>query len=157
MSLNWQMPENSSKNVLAYKTRYKGKEDETMHPILHRLIFLTMRLCADLDGSEKDKQDVKRRMDYIRLTDPELVTLGFGSEANQVEVWDGEKWVGFVEHFKPTKRFNQDGKMVSWEVVITDEWIDKYWGLSTNADRKTFTKWFTHYNKVVLDVMERNR
>jgi hypothetical protein len=156
MSLNWQASDNTSESLLTYKTRFKGKEDESQHPVLHRLIFLTMTLKADLDGNEKHKADVKKRVAYINLTNSDLTTLTFGEEADKVEVWDGEKWVGFVEHFKPKKRFDQDGSISGWQVVINDKWVDKYWGLSTNADRETFSKWFKSFNESTLRIMERN-
>jgi hypothetical protein len=155
MSLNWQMPENSSETLLTYKTRYDGKEQETMHPVLHRLIFLTMTLCADLDGNEKAKEDVKKRVAYITRTSPDLTTLGFGSEACNVEVWNGDKWVPFIECFAPTPRFDNEGKVDGFDVVIDNKWVDLYWGLSTNASPKPFKKWFSDYNKRTLEMMER--
>lgn len=154
MSLNWQMPKNSSEQILGYKTRYEGKEDETQHPVLHRLIFLTMTLNADLDGNEKAKADVKKRVQYISRVSPDLITLGFGKDAEKGEVWGGNKWVPFREYFKPTPRFN-NGVQDGWEIKIDSYWIDTYWGLSTNADRKPFKKWFADFNKRTLEMMER--
>ena len=145
------MPENSSKQVLAYKTRYNGKEQETMHPVLHRLIFLTMTLCADLTGNDKAKADVKKRIAYITRTSPDLTTLNFGEDANKVEVWNGTEWVNFVNQFNPTERITRVGEIDGFDVVINDEWVDRYWGLSTNASRKPFKKWFADFNKQVLE------
>jgi hypothetical protein len=155
MSLNWTMPENSSDVILKYKYRYKGKEHEMMHPVLHRLIFLTMTLCIDLDGNEKHKADVCRRIDYIKKVQPDLVTLSWGSEAKDIEVWNGESWINFIKLFNPNPRFNDKGKVAGLEVVIDRKWINIYWGLSTNASPKSFKKWFNFFNKRTLEMMER--
>lgn len=155
MSLNWQLPENSSEALFAYKYRYEGEETEEMHPILHRLIFLTMTLCADLTGGDKAKADVKKRVNYITRTSPDLTTLTFGEDAEKCEVLVGGKWTPFRDAFNPSPRFDKDGKVNGWSIVINDEVIDRYWGLSTNADRKPFNAWFTHFNKRTLELMER--
>lgn len=157
MSLNWQMPENSSETILGYKTRFNGKEDEGQHPVLHRLIFLTMTLCADLTGNEKAKADVKKRVAYITRVEPDLTTLTFGEEAHLGEVWDGSRWVGFLEFFNPKPRYCPKGKLSGWQVVVNDKWVDLYWGLSTNASRKPFKKWFSDFNKRTLELMESGR
>lgn len=151
------MPENSSENLLAYKYRFKGKETEEMNPILHRLIFLTMTLCSDLDGDEKKKEDVKKRIAYINRTNPDLTTLTFGESAHECEIWNGEMWVAFNVYFNPKPRFDSNGKIDGWQVVINSTTIDQYWGLSTNADTKPFKKWFTHFNQRTLEIMERGR
>lgn len=123
--------------------------------MLYRLIFLTMALNADLDGDEKAKADVKRRVKYISVASPDLITLGFGRDADKGEVWDGEKWISFVEYFKPSRRFSSEGNQTGWNVRIDDKWIDTYWGLSTNADRKPFKKWFVDFNQRTLEMMDR--
>ena len=154
MSLDWTVPENISDQLRYYKYRYKGKErEEEMHPVLHRLIFLTMTLCADLSGTDKDKADVKKRIAYITKTSRDLVAISWGGEARDVEVWNGDKWVPFIEYFNPTPQFNDEGKVEGLEVVINDKWIDLYWGLTTNASPKPFKQWFTFFNKRVLEMM----
>lgn len=155
MSLNWQMPENSSESLLAYKYRHKGEETEEMHPILHRLVFLTMTLGGDLTGGDKAKQDIKRRVAYITRVSPDLTTLTFGEEADKCEVMVDGKWVPFRDAFNPKPRFDNDGKVSGWQVVVDAKWIDLYWGLSTNADRKPFLKWFNGFNKRTLELMDR--
>lgn len=146
------MPENSSESLLAYKLRHKGVEHKEMNPILHRLVFLTMTLCADLT---KDKADVKKRVAYINRVSPDLTTLTFGAEASECEIWNGTEWVGFVAHYKPKPRFDDNGKVDGWQVVINADTVEAYWGLSTNASRKPFKKWFNDFNKRTLEMMER--
>lgn len=157
MSLNWQMPENTSETLLRYKTRYKGVEQkEMMHPVLHQLIFLTMTLGGDLTGNEMAKADIKKRVAYIAKVQPELITLNFGDEADKCDVWNGKEWMNFTLHFEAKPRYSStQGGIDGWQVVINDKWIDLYWGLSTNADRRPFTKWFNHFNKRTLEMMER--
>jgi hypothetical protein len=156
MSLNWQLPENFSENLLGYKSRYKGKEQpESQHPVLHHLIFLTMTLGGDLTGNDKAKADIKKRVAYIARVEPRLVTIQFGAEADKCEIWDGDKWVNFLTLFNPDPVIEQGGKISGWKFIIDDEWIDLYWGLSTNADRKPFRKWFNNFNKRTLEMLER--
>ena len=162
MSLNWNLPETFSEKKLGYKYRYKGKETDEMNPILHRLIFLTMTLGGDLTGGEKAKADIKKRVAYITRTSPDLTTLSFGEEAQECQVWNGDEWVSFFSYYNPTARYKKNAngnvkELAGWDVIIDDNWIDFYWGLSTNADRKSFTKWFNHFNKKTLELMERGR
>jgi hypothetical protein len=153
MSLNWNAS-TLSENLLRYKTRYNGTEDEDMSPVLHRLIFLTMTLCEDLSGKQGKKADVKKRIAYIAKVSPDLITLSFGDEAPKGEVWNGTEWVPFLDYWKPKTRYH-NGKVDGYDVTITAETIDLYWGLSTNASRKTFSKWFKDFNKRTLELMGR--
>jgi hypothetical protein len=128
-----------------------------MHPVLHRLIFLTMALGNDLTGDEKAKADIKKRLAYIDRVDPEMVTLSFGEDADSVQVWNGKEWVNFTLYFETEPRYGANGKVEGWEVVIDGKWIDLYWGLWTNATSKPFTKWFNDYNKRTLELIEAGR
>jgi hypothetical protein len=155
MSLNWQMPENSDKSLLTYKSRYNGKEEEQMHPVLHSLIFLTLGL--DKDYTDKNLSDVKRRIKWIKKVTPEYVTITFSGEANNAEVWYQDKWIPFLEYWQTATpvRFELPDKIEHWKIVIDDNWVDKYKGLSTNVSPKPFKTWFNRYNKVSLDSLER--
>lgn len=132
MSLNWKASPTTHPDLLRVRWRYKGKETEDMHPMLHRLIFLTMALGADYT---KKREDVLKRIKLLRAVDADLVTLNYGDEAEQVEFYSAGEWVPFLKYY-PTAVKTEDG----YSVTIDANWVDRYWGLSTNADRLPFSK-----------------
>ena len=152
MSLNWQMPHDTSEQLLTYRHRYNGKVQEQMHPVLHHLIFFTMTICADF-AHDPQKDDVKKRVAYINKVSPNLTTITWGEDAPKGEIWNGKKWVGFLEYFDPTPRFDSDGEINGYTVTIDDKWIDLYWGLATNCDGKSFKKWFSDFNERLLETV----
>lgn len=135
MSLNWQAPKGISDELLELKPHYKGKTREAiMHPVLHRLIFLTMRLGCDLTRSQSD---VTHRIGILRMYQPDLVTLQYDDNADKdLAFLHGGKVVKFLDYY-PNAVKTADG----WSVPIDADWIVRYWGLSTNADRIPFKKW----------------
>ena len=135
MSLNWQAAEGTPDSLLTIKPVYKGKTlEEQMHPILHRLIFLTMRLGCDLT---RNQSDVVHRIACLRMYAPDLVTLQYDEDADKHLAFDhaGER-LTFLQYY-PNAVKTADG----WQVPIDGDWIVRYWGLSTNADRIPFKKW----------------
>lgn len=154
MSLDWKMPDNCDKSLLTYKTSYDGEIKEQMHPVLHSLIFLTMALDTDYT---KDIEDVKRRAKWIRKVNPEYLTLEFGYDAQNVNVWtDNHGWVSFLKYWGNfEKRVFTNSENNGWKIIIDDEWIEKYKGLWTNVGHKPFKTWFKRYNDVSLKSLER--
>lgn len=143
MSLNWQADKNTPNDLLTLRWRFNGKESESMHPVLHHLIFLTMRLGCDFT---KDREGVLKRIKLLRKTHPDLVTISYGDEAEKVEMFHNGKWVKFLDYYpRADARYENVSRgvrrIVGWDVPIDADWVDRYWGLSTNADRKPFSKW----------------
>jgi hypothetical protein len=154
MSLDWKVSEETPETLLNIKTRKKLNHkivNEIQHPVLHRLIFLTMTLNTDLCGK---KDDVKKRLKYINAVQPSLSTLKWGEEINQYDIWDGNEWVDLVSHLNLKPHFYEKG-IDGYSMIINDEWIDKYWGLWTNADTKNFNSWFSNFNKRTLEMVMR--
>lgn len=137
MSLNWQASKSTSDDLLTITTVYKGKKQEpTMHPVLHRLVFLTLRLGADLTG--KSQTDVIQRIALLRAYAPDLVTLQYDDDADKhIAYFHDGRVIKFLDYY-PNAYKGKDG---GWNVPIDHDWVHAYWGLSTNADRLSFKKW----------------
>jgi hypothetical protein len=135
MSLNWQTSKNLDPLYLSVKPIFKGKASEAiMHPVLHRLIFLTMRLGCDLT---RNQADVVQRIAILREYAPDLVTLQYDENADRdLAFQHGNGILKFTEYY-PRATKNAYG----WSVPIDASWVAQYWGLSTNADRIPFKKW----------------
>jgi len=156
MSLNWKVSEETPETLVNIKYRNKTNHEdvtEMMHPVLHRLIFLTMSLNTDL--CEK-KEDVKKRLKYINAVQPSLSTIKWGDEISQYEIWNGTEWVDLVNHLCLKPLYSEKG-INGYSMIINSEWIDNYWGLWTNADRKNFASWFTNFNKRTLEMLMHGR
>lgn len=146
MSLNWQAPKGISEDLLTVTPVWDGEVQEpTMHPMLHRLIFLTMRLGADLT---RNQPDVIHRIACLRMYAPDLVTLQYDEDADKRLAFkhDG-RVVKFLDYY-PNASKTADG----WQVVIDSDWVVRYWGLSTNASRIPFKKWLNAEAKRAKEV-----
>lgn len=142
MSLNWQLPEGVSKDLLTITPVYKGKTGEpTMHPVLHRLIFLTMRLGCDLT---KNQPEVTSRVATLAALQPDLVNLQYDEDADKdlAFLHDG-RVIKFLDYY-PHAVKTADG----WNAPINADWIVRYWGLSTNATRVPFKKWLKREGEI---------
>lgn len=141
MSLNWQASKDTDELYLTIKTIYKGKEiKEVMHPVLHRLIFLTMRLGCDLT---RNPADVVQRIAFLRECEPDLVTLQYDNDADKhIEYRHGNGILKFTEYY-PRAFKTAHG----WSVPIDASWVAQYWGLSTNATRIPYKKWLKAESK----------
>lgn len=144
MSLNWQLPKGVSKDLLTITPVYKGKTQEaTMHPILHRLIFLTMRLGCDLT---RNQSEVASRLATLAVYQPDLVSLQYDEDADRdLAFLHNGRVVKFLD-YHPNAVKTADG----WSVRINADWVIRYWGLSTNATRIPFKKWLKRESDIAV-------
>lgn len=154
MSLNWKVSEDLHKSFITQKTRYKGVEQpDGMHPVLHRLIFLTMTLKH---APERGLKEFNRRLKYASKVSPDLTDLNFGDGVEHVEIETERGWVPWTEVYTTArKRFDKDGKLDGYTVSIDENWTRIYDSLSTNADHATFAQWFKKFNDSTLSIIER--
>jgi hypothetical protein len=135
MSLDW----NHSKVPKELRTynavNSKGEVTVVMHPKMEKLIWLTMLLRMSYTGDAKKKNEVKKRIAYLR--EVKLLSPLWFDDA--VLARDGDLWKG-------ANKVRDD----QYEYYISDEDVDTYWGLSTNNNYgDTFTKWKALVDKEV--------
>lgn len=129
MSLDWNADKVPA-NLRTYKWG-EGEDEKQLHPKMELMIWLTLTLRMSYDGKQSAKDEVLKRVQYIREKEPRLLTL-YVSDDHQKDhpaVWQGA----------------QDGKY-----ILTDSDILERWGLWTNAyysDTKSFNKWKAWFDK----------
>lgn len=138
MPLNWNAHKETHPDLLSLTWKYKGKiQKPEMHPMLYRLIWLTMSIRTDLT---KSQSDVMERISLLHKINPDLVTINYSDDADLVSMKHGDEWIPFLKYY-PNACKTSNG----WSVPIDADWVSRYWGLSTNSGYVPFKKWVLNH------------
>lgn len=155
MSLDWQATD-IPEHLRNWTTRSpEGKEDTQMHPLMHRIIWLTMILGGS--PSDLKESDLHARLAVINRLDPDMLKMTFGAALTDWKVRqpqdDGDEWLTLEEYFHRLQVpyiVNRDDDCRP-TLHLTPSVISRLYGtLWTNADRRPFATWRKRYCENVL-------